>query len=700
MDFFGAQDQARRKTWQLAGLFGAAVLSLIFLTNLLVALVYAWTTSYARAQPMSITGLLSNLPAEYWGWISFGVIGAVVIASLYKYFLLRGGGRAIAESLGGTPLTSDIADAAQRRLLNVVEEMAIASGVPVPPVYLIGEPSINAFAAGFSPDDAVIGVNQGTIDHLSRDELQGVIGHEFSHILNGDMRLNLRLMAALFGILFIGLVGRGLLHGVGHSSRRSSSRGSSSGGAPVLALGVGFLVIGYAGTFFGNLIKAAVSRQREFLADASSVQFTRNPGGLAGALKKIGGLSVGSTIRTAAAGEASHMFFGQIGPMFLNRYMATHPPLEERILVIEPRWDGRYPALTIPSSPDQKPDQLATVPASAEHPGAASFAETADVSQATAPAGNALLVMADPNEVTEAVGQLTEHSLSQALQMIHVLPADLREAAHDPFASRAIFYALVLNEEADIRTRQLELIDANAEAGVPLEVLRLYPRLRQLTEPPTLVLLELAMPALKELSRPQYQRFMGNLRALIKLDSHIDLMEWVLHRVLTKELRPHFEGTTPVRGRYNRVEDLAESAKVLLAALARHAEQPEALAAAGQVPASVSDAFAAGIARLALEQEPQQGRSEAQQPPAFQAAKPDNPYLLADDPNFTSLNAALGKLRALKPLQKPRLIKACAATVLADGAASGRQGALLQGIAATLDCPLPPSIYGKVEKDG
>jgi len=698
LDFFGAQDQARRKTWQLAALFGAAVLSLIFLTNLLVALVYAWTTSQARLQPMSITGLLSNLPGEYWGWIGFGVIGAVVVASLYKYFLLRGGGRAIAESLGGTRLTRDVADSAQRRLLNVVEEMAIASGVPVPPVYLIGEPSINAFAAGFSPDDAVIGVNQGTIDHLSRDELQGVIGHEFSHILNGDMRLNLRLMAVLFGILFIGLVGRGLLHGVGRSSRPSSSRGSSSGGAPVLALGIGFMVIGYAGTFFGNLIKAAVSRQREYLADASSVQFTRNPGGLAGALKKIGGLSVGSTIRTAAAGEASHMFFGQIGPMFLNRYMATHPPLDQRILAIEPRWDGRYPVLQIPTVREQPGETQP--PQATEHPGAAGFSEPAAVSPSSHAGGESLLVMDDPNAVTEAVGQLTEHSLDQALKLIDVLPEDLREAVHDPFACRAVFYALVLNEEADVRSRQLDLIDANAEPGVPLEVLRLYPRVRQLAEPPTLVLTELAMPALKELSRPQYQRFMRNLRALIKMDRHIDLMEWVLHRVLVKELRPYFEGPALVRERYSKLEDLAEPALVLLATLARHGEDPETLEAAEQVPASVSNAFAAGMARLALESGPQKSGGGAPPWAAFQGTDRDIPYLLADDPNFSALNAALCKLRALRPLQKPRMIKACAATVLADGGASGRQGALLQGIAATLDCPLPPSIYGNADTDG
>ena len=283
MNFFEAQDSARRNTWRLAALFIAAVTALIVMTNLLVAAVYAWTSNYAMPGSASIVDLLAGLPGQYWLFISTGVLGVVGVASLYKYMVLRGGGRTIAEALGGSLISRNTTDPLQQRTLNVVEEMAIASGIAVPPVYLINQPSINAFAAGFTPDDAVIGVNQGTIELLNRDELQGVIGHEFSHILNGDTRINLRLIAILHGILFIGMIGYGILRGVGMGARSRRSN-SSSGGLPVLALALGLLIIGYAGTFFGNLIKAAVSRQREFLADAAAVQFTRNADGSCGAI--------------------------------------------------------------------------------------------------------------------------------------------------------------------------------------------------------------------------------------------------------------------------------------------------------------------------------------------------------------------------------------------------------------------------------
>ena len=295
MNFFQAQDDARKKTGRLALLFAAAVVSLVILTNLLVAAVYLWTGNYAYPQPMNLIDLLISLPTETWVLISVGVVGVLRVARISPYLVIRGGGRTIAEYLGGHLLTHDTANASSRRLLNVVEEMAIASGISVPPVYLIPEPSINAFAAGFSPDDAIIGINPGTVDHLSRDELQGVVAHEFSHILNGDVSINLRLIAILHGIVFLSIIGFGVLHGVGRGGRRSDN------GAPILALGIGLLVIGYAGTFFGNLIKSAVSRQREYLADAAAVQFTRNPDGISGALKKIGGLSDGSQRPQAAA---------------------------------------------------------------------------------------------------------------------------------------------------------------------------------------------------------------------------------------------------------------------------------------------------------------------------------------------------------------------------------------------------------------
>ncbi len=330
MNFFQAQDNARKKTWMLAMLFGAAVLTLLLLTNFFVALAFGWA---GMQTGMTFSQTIAQVPIDSWIWISLGVLGVIGVASLYKFFSISGGGRTIAEALGGSLIHQNTRDPQQRQLLNVVEEMALAAGMPVPPVYLIPELSINAFAAGFNTDDAVIGINQGTLDQLSRDELQGVVAHEFSHILNGDTHINLRLIAILHGILFVGMIGYGLLRAGGFSRRN---------GLPIVIAGVGLLIIGYGGTFFGNLIKAAVSRQREFLADASAVQFTRHPEGIADALKKIGGFSMSSHMSNPAAEQASHMFFGAAAQKFSTSLMATHPPLEKRILAIEPGWNGTF----------------------------------------------------------------------------------------------------------------------------------------------------------------------------------------------------------------------------------------------------------------------------------------------------------------------------------------------------------------------
>lgn len=670
MDFFGAQDDARRKTWRLAALFGAAVLCLVLLTNLLIGAVYLFTARPGPTGGLDLNASLADLPAGYWALISLGVVSVIGLASAYKYLQVRGGGRTIAEALGGRLLPPGSGDLEARRLLNVVEEMAIASGTPVPPVYLIDEPSINAFAAGFGTDDAVIGINRGTLEHLDRDELQGVVAHEFSHILNGDSRLNLRLVAILHGILFIGLLGRALLRGFG---RRSGRRGRGGGGAPGLALGLGLLVIGYAGTFFGNLIKAAVSRQREFLADAASVQYTRNPHGIAGALKKIGGLGVGSTMASAAAGEASHMFFGQTGRVFLGSLMATHPPLEQRIRAVEPGWNGRFPRLEATPADAASASPGAPALAAATRSGSAPATVAADtVAADTAAAATTA------EDVVAAVGRLDDAGLARAATLIDELPERLRDAAHDPFGSRALVYALVLDAGAG-RRMQLALIQARAEPGVPDELSRLLPLVERVHAQQRLTLLELSMPALKQLSTAQYQTFIGTLVALIKADRRIDLLEWVLHRLLVKELKPHFEGRERHPARHARVAAVTREAAELLSALARETGSGDRGKTGGAEadPIAVERAFAAGWDALGLPA----GRGGA--------------LSRADDPNFARLNRALAELRGLKPLQKPRLIKACAAVVLADGAPSSRQSVLLQGVAATLDCPLPPTVTGR-----
>src|SRR5690554_5144476 len=308
MNFFEQQAQARRSTTRLVVLFAMAVVGIVLAIDLAVA---------AVAGPN-------------WGLLAFTTLATLAViglGSLYRLASLRGGGDSVALQFGGTPVPQDTTDASLRRLRNVVEEISIASGVPVPSLYVLeNEAAINAFAAGYSPDDAAVAVTRGALDRLNRDELQGVIAHEFSHILNGDMRLNIRLMGVLFGILVLALIGRKIIEG----SRGRGSRGA--GGVLVAALGL--MVVGYIGLFFARLIKAGVSRRRESLADASAVQFTRQTAGLAGALKKIGGYEAGSYLRAADPEEVSHMLFSP-GARLASLF-ATHPPLTERIRALDP----------------------------------------------------------------------------------------------------------------------------------------------------------------------------------------------------------------------------------------------------------------------------------------------------------------------------------------------------------------------------
>jgi Zn-dependent protease with chaperone function len=620
MDFFEAQDRARRKTWQLIVLFAIAIVGLIVATNVLVAIVVAFSTTPGMARGASAA--LNDQPAQTWVVISLGVLICVAGASLYKYFALRSGGRAVVEMLGGRLIDPGTQSLAERRLLNVVEEMAIASGIRVPAVYRIDEDGINAFAAGFGTDDAVVGVTAGTLEFLNREELQGVIGHEFSHVLNGDSRLNLRLIALLNGILFIGLVGRLLLRGASNTSGRRNS-----GGMPLLVLGIGLIVIGAAGTFCGNLIKAAVSRQREFLADAASVQFTRNPHGIANALKKIGGAPSGSHLANARASEISHMFFGQAVDLFLNGLMATHPPLPVRIRAIEPGWDGKF----IAGAPVGNADGLDT--------------KGSDPSVSRAHAG-----------VAAVVGNPTSASLTHAQALIGGLPARCVEAAHDPWSARALLYVLLLPDD---RAARAELAGVLEPQVLP-HLAEIEGAIGMLDDMQRLTLVSMAVPALLTMSRPQYDRFVADVIALIRADRKIDLFEWVMHRVLLKSLKPHFEGPAAPTVRYRNLDDVRSQVAQTLSAIAR--------ASSGDAIAQ-QRAFAAGANAIDLQL-------------SFDAA---------DDPNFARLNDALRDLRALHPLAKPRLIKGCAACVLEDGA-SASERALLIGVSATLDCPLPPDL--------
>ena len=335
MDFFERQHQARKKTGRLIFLFFVAVLFIGLLNFFLIGIslslnsAYEGEGNYTRFQDPVLAGI-----------VLLATFGIIALAGLFRQFQLREGGSSIAAMMDGRLVNMGTTDPDERKLLNVVEEMAIASGVPMPEVYVMDqENGINAFAAGFTVDDAVIGVTNGCMRMLSRDELQGVVAHEFSHILNQDMRLNLHLVAVIFGLVVLAELGRLLLY-MGSSSSRGRSRNSEGGGGGIALIGLILMATSGLGILMGKIIKSAVSRQREYLADSSAVQFTRNPAGLSGALKKI--VVAGAVLHSPKASEASHMFFGNALKKSWFSFISTHPPLLERIQLLEPSFDGDF----------------------------------------------------------------------------------------------------------------------------------------------------------------------------------------------------------------------------------------------------------------------------------------------------------------------------------------------------------------------
>jgi len=651
MDFFEAQARAKKRTSRLVTLFSLAVLGTIaagyfgavWLAAQLPekAVRHRDFYSYPPAQLLREPDHTINLwQPKLLAIVSLGTLAVIGLASLYKWHEFSAGGSAVAESVGGRRIDPHTNDLAELRLLNVVEEMALASGVPMPAVYVLDdEPAINAFAAGLTTADAVVAVTRGTLEKLTRDELQGVVGHEFSHILNGDMRLNMRLTALVFGILVIGLAGRGILWSL-RGARFSSSRdGKNSGGIlfAIGAVGLGLMVIGYVGYFFGRLIQAAVSRQREFLADASAVQFTRNPLGLGGALKKIGGLALGSSLQSSKSAAIGHFFFAQSFRSEFGGLWATHPPLEERIRAIEPAFDGAF----------IEPSEVVDV--AHESFLTAGFAPTPMRPTPIPPA---------PADVVAATGTLTPALLADAQDLLASLPARLLAAARSPAEAPVLLYGLLLDpDDEPTQRRQLAFIAGRA-GGDALNLLQsLDPALRELGPEHRLPLLQLALPALKSVPPTALAPFFETLDELVHSDGRISPFDFALQKLLLRNLAASRAPAAPVTQIYSFQAVTAEIATVL--AVLAHASTGDPTAS-----------FAAGTAQLKLVE-----------------ARLIAP---AVTPDLAALDAALDKLATASAPIKQRLLTAAAHVVLADGQISVEEYELLRAIAATLDVPLPP----------
>ncbi|MGB5346373.1 MAG: M48 family metallopeptidase [Woeseia sp.] len=624
MNFFEAQERARRATRGLIAVYVVATLLIVAAVTAVVGVVISGTSATPDPAVLLFT--------------AFATVALILSATFYKTARLAAGGGRVARDLGGTQVPPDVSDPLRRRLRNVVEEMSIASGIPVPEIYVLEQESgINAFAAGFTTGDAAIAVTRGTLEILNRDELQGVIAHEFSHVMNGDMRLNIRIMGVLFGIMVLGLIGRFILRGTHRLGLVGSRRGRGGGGtAPMLLIGVALVVIGSVGVFISRLVKAAVSRQREYLADASAVQFTRQTDGIANALKKIGGYQRHSYLRAADPEEVSHMLFAH-GAKF-SALFATHPPLLDRIKALQPGF---------------RADDLPQVNMPRMSPGGGDSLHS-NLQQ------NAV---ADPaalqTPIIETIGNPTLQHVLYASALRGGLPDTLYDAAHSTHLAPLLVLAIFVSG-SDARqpatfeflTRQLGEQRANLVRDFHAELLAGGPEWR-------LPLLEIAFPTLRQMPLQRIEFLLDLGERLIEQDGQIELHEFCLFRILKLNLGNALEPSA----RLARVSKTAvrSSAITLLAIIAEQGQEGGAARAR---------AFTAGLDELGK---------------WARDASADLPQ-----ERVTALRESLDVLQHVSHSSRQKLVKAVAAVISADRRLTASEGELLRAVCASLLCPLPP----------
>ena len=627
MDFFREQELARRNSRLLTALFLLAVLMLLILTNAFLALVFGAADAFEDSNGLAtVTGLFD---ARVFGGFSLVILVTIAAVVLYNWMRFSQGGRVVAEALGGRPALPSTEDPLESRAQNIVQEIALAANMPVPPLFILDEErGINAFAAGVSPGDAVIAITRGAMVQLTRDELQGVIGHEFSHILNGDMRLSIRLAAMLRGITFIGDIGTGLLRSMRRPRYRTSSKRNDAQ-ALVLTAGLGLYGIGLLGGLMAGLIKSAISKQKEYLADAASVQFTRNPDGIGDALKVIGGHTPGTLIHTARAEEMSHLFFAQVKHRLWTLF-ATHPTLAQRIERLDPDWDGRFIERKLDH---QGLDHLA---------GERGIDQARRALMAAAPA--ALAIDLDTPPIAEVPASTDDR--------VPDLAAVAIEDAREPLGAMSLILALLWHGDAP--EKQLAALQSAKIMGLESMVARRGAELYDLSPELRLPLIELCLPALKMLSEPQYRAFKTLLLNFIRADGRIELEEWCLYQLVRHYLDPQFTRPNP-RTVYRRLREVSDALAVALGTLALLGQD------------DTQAAFERGAEALELDLD-----------------LPDTDQL-----GVREFGRAIDKLAACFPLLKVNILKSLVKVAEYDGHITSRELTLIKAIAAVIDCPIP-----------
>jgi Zn-dependent protease with chaperone function len=642
MDFFARQAATRRQSRWMVFLFILAVVAIV------IAIDFVVVVTVAILSVQDDGGLLVSPDMSVWRYptiilfTSLFVLGTIGISSVARTVSLAAGGSRVAEQLGGTRVGADTADPLKRRLRNVVEEIAIASGVPVPQVYVLErEAGINAFAAGYSAANAAIAVTRGALVNLDRAELQGVVAHEFSHVLNGDMRLSTRLIGLLFGLTVIAMIARTILRVMPRGG--DSGRKSGGGLGVIIVAALIVLALGWIGLFFGRLIQAAVSRNRESLADASAVQFTRDPTGLRNALVKIGALGAGSRFSDADAEEVAHMLFAP----GIRRAFATHPPLEQRIREIDPSF---------------QPAEFEVVRRRMAEARATEQEEAAARTTAGAARAGGLLqgaVVLAPLAVAELVANPgTEHVL-QAQAVLASLPESFRRAARQPEQATALFLALGIDVAPETRQRQLSFISAQYGDEFLEQVVKMLAEVDPLTAVQRMPALLQVFAALSQLGRAERVELLKCLNGLLMRENRASVFTYALRKLAQVQLQDNLDPRRRAAG-YLGAQGAREELQALFSVLATQGSEDEASARA---------AYEAGIELLLPGIHPPMQRLPHWPP---------------------KIDQALTRLDRLQPKVKEQLVQALVATISHDQRMTVPESELLRAICAVLHCPLPP----------
>jgi len=644
MNFFQLQEQARVKTRRLIFVYILAVLVIVVALDAVFLAVKYFTANEGTELLLQDTSIQSLIASDTNSLLLFslGIIAFIGLASLYRMMSLRGGGSKVATALGGTRVDGNHADRKVRRLVNIVEEMAIASGLPVPQVYVLEQESgINAFAAGNQPEDAAVAVTRGALETFNRDELQGVLGHEFSHILNGDMRMNIRLLGPLFGIMLIGTMG-GLLLRTTAFRRVRSSRESSGGVMVMLLLGLSLIVIGYIGLLAGRMIKAAISRQREYLADASAVQFTRDNEGIGGALKKIAAWAHGSTLTDAGAEEVSHMLFANGLRQQFSGMLATHPPIMDRIQRIGMQFSNQDLARLAAEMQNMDDNQPASASSSADGTQAAFTADSVSGFAAAATAQG-----------------FDDESLRSARTVINEVPEKIRQQVESINTVREVVLALLLSDDDDVKGQQIQVIQTAGSDNDWQRVITLRQQLDGLSEGLRLPILDLAFPAVRQLTWQQRMDLYVLIEKLIPLDGVVSSFEYMLSRLLLQMLEENRRPDNRSGTKKLKLVQLKFHLRTLFSVLAifGHDTEDEAIRS-----------YNAGMGNLLGQQWPEY-------------------YMPADW--VTHFDSALQAIDRVRPLIKEEIIKSLVVTIGFDHEYRVEEYEMLRVISALMHSPMP-----------